>query len=77
MAFELILTIFAHFFNRIYALIGFVISLIVGYFRYDVMLESLGFKPAEPDITSGKKWRLALAWMLFYGFVLLLNVMST
>lgn len=75
---ELVLIIFAHFFNRLWIVFSFILATFVGYFRYDVMLESLGYQPVnKEDLDFVARLRLGFTFTLYYALCLGVMVTST
>lgn len=74
---EFVLFLFAHMWNRWYAIFPIAGTFFIGYYGYDEMLVENGFKPLGPAIASSQKRLLGLTFMLFFGFVLLVNVCCT
>lgn len=50
---------------------------LIGYYRYDVMLSSQGFVALGDDIEESTKLRMGFCFMLFFQLVLLAMVTST
>ena len=50
---------------------------LIGYYRYDVMLSSQGFVTLGDDIEESQKLRMGFCFMLFFQLVLLAMVTST
>ena len=74
-AIELVLFPFAHVFNRFYNTIPFLLSIFVGAFRYDNLMQATGHQELG-EISSLKKFRLGMSFMCFYGCTLLLMIIS-
>jgi membrane-associated phospholipid phosphatase len=74
LAVEIIMFPFGHFFNRFYNLLGFLLTFVVGTFRYDHMLVATGYQPLGSDITMAAKAKLGLAFMVFYCVTLFLMI---
>ena len=74
---ELVLIVPAHFFNRLYCAISILMSWLIGYFRYDVMLQATGYEPLGSEIAWESKVRLCFVFISYYGLCLLIMVTST
>ena len=64
-------------FNRLWIVFPMLLTWVIGFYRYDVMLTSQGFEPLGDDIKDTVKLRLGLCFMLFFQLVLLAMVTST
>ena len=77
LAIELVLFLFAHFFNRGFATISILMSGLVGAYRYDIMLYQLGFRPVNHEISPIEQLRYGAVFMVYYAVSLLVMVCST
>ena len=74
---ELPLFVFAHMFNRLWVIVPMLLTWVIGYYRYDVMLYSQGFVPIGSNIEEIVKLRMGYCLMFFLQLVLLAMVTST
>lgn len=74
---NLILVIWAHFFNRAYATFSILLSCLVGAFRYNEIFVNLGYHPIDFEVSMSERFRFGVVFMLTYGFALLAMVAST
>lgn len=75
-AIELVLFPFAHVFNRFYNIIGFLLSIFVGAFRYDNMMQATGYHVLGEQISLFEKFRLGLCFLVLYGCTLVVMITS-
>lgn len=76
LAVEIVMFPFGHFFNRFYNLLGFLLTMIVGAFRYDKMLLATGYQTLGDNIKLSAKLRMGLAFMVFYILTLFFMISS-
>ena len=69
--------VFAHMFNRLWVVFPMLLTWVIGYYRYDVMLTSQGFEPLGNEIEESVKLRIGFSFMFFLQLVLLAMVTST
>ena len=74
---ELTLIWFAHYFNRFYAIIGMWMCCLVGAFRYDEMLWSLGFRTMQHTLTPLERFRFGVVFMVTYILALGAMIVTT
>ena len=74
---ELPLFVFAHMFNRLWVITPMLLTWMIGYYRYDIMLSSQGFVTLGTNIEEIVKLRMGFCLMFFLQLVLLAMVTST
>ena len=77
MCIELLLIVFAHMFNRLWVVFPMLLTWVIGYYHYDVMLTSQGFVALGSEIEDSLKLKMGFCFMLFFQLVLLAMVTST
>lgn len=74
---NVVLTVWAHFFNRGQIVMSILFSMLTGSIYYNTWLENLGYKPIERELTTGEQARFGIVFMLTYMAALIALVIST
>lgn len=69
---DVLVGVWAHFFNRKQILISLTLAWIIGAFTYNTWLPNLGFKPLERETSGFDKFRLGCCAFFTYGFGLIM-----
>ena len=75
---ELPLILFAHIFNRAFVLIPVLLFIVIGAFNYETWMQVNGYKlPHGKEVSSSARFLLGFCFMVFFGLMLILMVIST